>query len=126
MDYTDDSQLPEISDERLQRALQTTRPYTLVILRPGPRFQPPGPGRDPEVAATVLAHGRRNLALHTAGLLAIVCPVVDGSGVTGVGVFDASFEDTDRIMANDPGVQAGIFAYDLHPTRSFPGSHLPP
>jgi hypothetical protein len=27
-------------------------------------------------------------------------------------------------MAKDPGVQAGVFTYDIHPTRSFPGSSL--
>jgi hypothetical protein len=30
----------------------------------------------------------------------------------------------DRIMSNDPGVQAGLFTYDIHPTRTFPGSSL--
>jgi hypothetical protein len=28
-------------------------------------------------------------------------------------------------MAADPGVQAGLFSYDIHPARSFPGSALP-
>jgi hypothetical protein len=49
-------------------------------------------------------------ALHLAGLLPVVCPVGDGSGVTGISVFDASPEDVDRIMANDPGVRAGVFS----------------
>jgi hypothetical protein len=123
--YTDDSQLPEVSDELLEGALPTTRPYTVVVLKAGPRFQPAGPDRDPEVAGIIWAHGKRNYALHLAGLMPVVCPIADGSGVTGVSVFDASPEDTERIMAGDPGVRAGVFTYDIHPSRSFPGSSLP-
>jgi hypothetical protein len=28
-------------------------------------------------------------------------------------------------MDCDPGVQAGIFTYEIHPIRSFPGDALP-
>src|SRR6266508_4600213 len=48
MTYTDDSDLPEVTDEQLQEALPTTRPYTIVgaqgraqLADAGPR---PGPG----------------------------------------------------------------------------------
>ncbi len=122
---TDDAQLPEVTDDQLQQALATTRPFTVVVLRAGPRYEPPGPDRSAEVAQTVLAHGKRNYALHLAGLLPVVCPVADGSDLTGIGVFDATPEEVDRILAADPGVQAGIFTYDIHPSRSFPGSTLP-
>ena len=125
MDSTDEGQLPDVSDEMLKQALSTTKAYTIVVLRAGPRFQPLGPDRSAEVADIIWAHGRRNYALHLAALMPIVCPIADGSGVTGVSVFDASPEDVDRIMAGDPGVQAGIFTYDIHPSRSFPGSCLP-
>ena len=34
--------------------------------------------------------------------------------------------DTIRgVMDEDPGVKAGIFVYELHPCRSFPGDSLP-
>jgi hypothetical protein len=77
------------------------------------------------VAKTIWAHGKRNFALRLAGFLPIVCPVSDGTRVTGVGVFDASPEDVDWILVTDPGVQAGILTYDIHPTRTFPSSTLP-
>jgi hypothetical protein len=124
VNYTDDSQLPDVTDEMLQQALLTTGPYTVVVLKAGPRFEMPDQDRSSEVAGTIWAHGKRNYALHLAGLMPIVCPVGDGSGVTGIGIFDASPEDVDRIMSNDPGVQAGLFTYDIHPTRTFPGSSL--
>jgi hypothetical protein len=34
-------------------------------------------------------------------------------------------EEVVRIMDEDPVVKAGIFTYELHPTRSFPGDSLP-
>jgi hypothetical protein len=46
--------------------------------------------------------------------------------VTGVGIFDASPEVVERIMSGDPGAKTGVFTHDIHPTRSFPGSMLPP
>jgi hypothetical protein len=121
----DDGHLPEVTDDMLRQALATTRPFTVVVLKAGPGFEPPGPDRSPAVAGIVLAHGRRNYALHLAGLLPVVCPVADGSALTGIGVFDATPEEVDRIMAGDPGVQAGVFTYDIHPSWSFPGSTLP-
>jgi hypothetical protein len=125
MKYTGDSDLPQVTDEMLQQALGGVRPYTIVVLKAGPGYSMPGPDRDPDVDRTVWEHGKRNFALRLAGLMPIVCPVADGSGVTGVGVFNATPEETDRIMSRDPGVQAGLFIYEIHPTRSFPGSALP-
>ena len=124
MNYTDDSELPDVTDEMLQQALPTTKPYTIVVLKAGPKFPMPDQDRSSEVAKIIWAHGKRNYALHLAGLMPVVCPVGDGSGVTGISIFDASPEDVDRIMAKDPGVQAGVFTYDIHPTRSFPDSSL--
>ena len=125
MDDTGARRLPEVTDGMLQQALPTTKPYTVVVLKVGPRFQPLGPDRSSEVADIIWAHGKRNYALHLAGLMPIVCPIADGSGVTGVSVFDAGPDEVDQIMAGDPGVRAGLFTYDIHPSRSFPGSSLP-
>jgi hypothetical protein len=119
-----DNDLPHVTDQMLNEALPTTQPYTAVVLKAGPRYEPPGPHRSPAVAAIVWEHGKRNYALHLAGLLPIVCPVADGSGVTGISVFDATPADVERIMSGDPGVKANLFTYEIHPTRTFPGSTL--
>lgn len=126
MRYTDDSALPEVSDETMRDSLARTEPYTLIILRAGPRYSPPGPDRDPEVARIIWQHGNRNFRLKAAGLLQVVCPVADGSDITGVGVFAATPGDVDRIYADDPAVKAGALTYEIHPTRTFPGSTLTP
>ena len=79
----------------------------------------------PGVEAIIWEHGRRNFALRADGVLAIVCPVADGSEVNGLGIFTTSAEETTRIMDEDPGVKAGVFVYEIHPCRGFPGSSLP-
>lgn len=87
-----------------------------------------GPGLEDAASrgfSIVMEHGRRNAAMRVAGLLPVVCPIADGSAVTGIGIFDLSFEDTQRVMDGDPGVRAGLFTYELHPCWSIPGSTLP-
>ena len=122
--YTGEAALPAVSDEMLRDALQATRPYTVCILKAGPRFQEPGSARESWLADLIWEHGKRNYALYLAGLLRVVCPVADGSSTTGVAIFAADSDDVDRIMRQDPGVKAGLFTFEIHPTRTFPESTL--
>ena len=122
--YTRDSALPAVTDEMLQGALHHVRPYTVCILKAGPSFQEPGPAREDWVADLIWEHGKRNYALYLAGLMRVVCPIGDGSGTTGVGIFDADPDEADQIMRQDPGVKAGLFTYETHPTQTFPESTL--
>jgi hypothetical protein len=122
--YTSDSALPAVTDEMLQEALHHIRPYTVCILKAGPSFQQPGPARESWVADLIWEHGKRNYALHLAGLMRIVCPIGDGSGTTGVGIFDADPDEAGQIMRQDPTVKAGLFTYEIHPTQTFPESTL--
>lgn len=108
-----------ISDEFMRDMLAKTKPYTLVLLRATAKLHEPG------VDAVVWEHGRRNFSLRADGTLAIVCPVRDGSEWAGIGIFNAPEEEVVRTMDEDPGVKAGIFTYEVHPTRSFPGDRLP-
>ena len=103
----------------MRARLARARPYT----RPGPaptgRLRPAR--RDPSCGSTAGATWRWSRP----GLLSVVLPVADDSGIAGYGVFDADLETTRRIMDDDPGVRAGIFSVELHPVRGFPGSCLP-
>jgi hypothetical protein len=98
--------------------IEKTKPYTVVILRRTTKIGEPGTDR------IVWEHGRRNFELRRDGILRVVCPVRDESGVSGVGIFSTDLEETRRIMDEDPGVRAGIFVYETHLTRSFPGDTL--
>jgi hypothetical protein len=120
--YTGEGDLPPVTEQEFRDALKTARPFTALVLKATPTYQAPGPNRSPEVEAIVLDHAMRNLALYRARLLRVVCPIADGSGVTGISIFDATPEDVERIMRGDPGVKAGIFTFDIHPTRTFPDS----
>jgi len=122
--YTDDAALPVVTGEMLRDALQRTRPYTVCILKATPAYQPPGPARESWVADLIWEHGKRNYALYLAGLMRIVCPIGDGSGTTGVGIFDADPDEADQMMRQDPGVKAGLFTYEIHATQTFPQSTL--
>ena len=111
--------LEELTDERFRELLQASRPYTVVILKAGPR-------RSMEGADQIIwEHGRRNMSLRLAGLLPIVCPIQDGSEVSGVGVFDVEPDVARAIMSEDPGVKLGVFTFEVHPARGFPGAALP-
>ncbi|HEY0755646.1 MAG TPA: YciI family protein [Ktedonobacteraceae bacterium] len=108
-----------ITDEFMWQMLPTARQYSVVILKDGPNRQMEG------VEKIVWEHGRNNFRLRAEGLLVIVCPVVDDSEVDGVGIFNASPEEVKQIMDEDPGVKAGVFVYEIHPCRGFPGDSLP-
>ncbi|MFZ0218056.1 MAG: YciI family protein [Candidatus Dormiibacterota bacterium] len=99
--------------------LAKSKAYTVVLLRATRQRD------DPAADRIVWEHGRRNFELRASGVLAIVCPVTDDSEWSGIAIFDASPEEVAAIMDGDPGVQAGIFTYEAHPVRGFPGSVLP-
>ncbi len=111
--------MESISDEFMREMLGQARSYTLVLLKATDKAD------EPEARAIVWEHGRRNFALRAEGLLSIVCPLTDDTGLAGICIFNASPDEAARIMDGDPGVQAGIFTYDVHPVRGFPGDSLP-
>ena len=108
-----------VTDDYMRQMLTTTRSYCVVILKAGPRRHEPG------VEKILWEHGRRNFSLRADGVLSIVCPVADGSDVTGLGIFNASLEGVKKIMDDDPGVKAQVFVYEAHECRSFSGDSLP-
>jgi hypothetical protein len=108
-----------ISDEAMREALTKTRVYSVVILLAGPKRH------EAQIEKIIWEHGRRNFELRAEGKLSIVCPIADGSNVCGLGIFNADSAETKRIMDADPGVKAGVFTYEIHPCRSFPGDSLP-
>ena len=105
-------------DDEMHALLGQARPYSLMILRDGPH------AAAEDAPQHVWEHGRRNFGLRDEGRLLIVLPVMDDSEVCGVGVFATSVEETVEIMNADPGVQAGVFTFEVHPCMGFPGDAL--
>jgi hypothetical protein len=108
-----------ITDDDMRQRIAKTKEYCVVILKAGPNRHIPG------VEKIIWEHGRRNFALREEGVLSIVCPVADGSEVSGIGIFNAGIDRVRTIMDEDPGVREGVFVYEIHPCRSFPGDCLP-
>jgi hypothetical protein len=42
-----------------------------------------------------------------------------------IGIFDANLDEVKSIMDEDPGAKEGVFVYEIHACRSFPGDCLP-
>jgi hypothetical protein len=108
-----------ITDELMRQRISATRNYCIVILKAGPKKNEEGAEK------IIWEHGRRNFALRADGVLSIVCPVSDGSNVSGIGIFNAPVEEVKKIMDEDPAVQAGVLIYETHACRGFPGDNLP-
>jgi hypothetical protein len=84
----------------MRQMLPIAKDYCVVILKAGPNRNEPG------VERVIWEHGRRNFALRADGVLSIVCPIADGSNVSGVGIFNAKVYEVRKIMDEDPGVKA--------------------
>jgi hypothetical protein len=111
--------MTHLTDEQMHRALAETREYTVVLLMAGPAY-------GTEAARPIVwEHGRRNLELRADGVMNIVCPVMDDSPLCGLAIHAGTVDEVRTIVEGDPGVRAGVFTYELHPARSFPGDSLP-
>jgi hypothetical protein len=111
--------MTEISDEYMHEMLGKSKTYTAMLLRATEK------ANEPDARKIIWEHGRRNFALRAEGKLPIVCPATDDSDWAGIGIFNATPDEVDQIMQDDPGVKAGLFTYELHPVRGFPTSSLP-
>jgi hypothetical protein len=108
-----------ITDDFMKQMIATAKFYTVVILKTGRNMV-----RD-DLKPIIWEHARNNFALRAEGVLSIVCPIADGTEIHGIGIFNKNAEETRSIMENDPAVKEGIFTYEIHPARSFPGDSLP-
>jgi hypothetical protein len=111
--------MKEVTDEWMMQMISQAQLYSIVLLKSGPNY-----GK-PDNQPIIWEHARRNFALREEGLLSIVCPVSDETDLKGLGIFNATAEQTREIMEGDPGVMAGVFIYEVHTARSFPGDSLP-
>jgi hypothetical protein len=81
-----------ITDEIMREMLPKTKSYSVIILRKTEKFKEPGTEK------IVWEHGKRNFQLRAEGLLSIVCAIRDESDISGVGIFNATPEETKKCM----------------------------
>jgi len=107
-----------ITDSYMHDRIGKAKSYALIVLRPTPEYFAA------DSRPIVWEHGRRNMALQAAGIMPIVCPV-GNEEISGIGIFNTDPDEARAIMADDPGVRAGIFTLEVHSCRGFPGDALP-
>src|SRR6185436_18904140 len=96
-----------ITDEDMSEMLGKTKEYCIVLLKPGTRSD------HPDLKKIIWEHARRNFSLRADGILSIVCPVTVEASVNGIGIFNATIEETKKIMDDDPAIQEGILDYEI-------------
>ena len=109
----------EITDDYMKEMLEKTKSYSIVILHKTEKR------KDQSADKIAWEHGRRNFELLKEGKIVLIFPIRDESDISGISVYGTNIEETKKIVDNDPAVKAGIFTYELHSTRSFPGLSLP-
>ena len=110
---------PTITDQYMKAMMPKAKSFTAVILK-----RTNADYKDPKNQALVWEHARRNFQLRADAQMPIVCPVNDSSDVAGIAIMDATMEEAKKIMEGDPAVMAGLFTYEVHPCKGFPGSAL--
>lgn len=113
--------MTEDSSNSASEHLSKARDYTILILKKGPKYPEDVQNGKP----IAWEHGKRNMSLRQAGVLALVCPIIDTEEYAGIGVFSCSVEEARKIMNDDPAVKAGVLTYSVHPGKGFPGDALP-
>lgn len=112
----------DITDEYMREMLGKSRVFTVVLLTMTEKYDLNATA-DSEQRKVIWSHGRRNFELRASGKMALVGPLMKPP-FAGMAVFTVSPDETRQIMQSDPGVQAGIFSFEIIPWRSFPGDAL--
>jgi len=110
--------MSSITDDEIREVLKTSRPYTLVLFKAGPRADKLGADR------MIWEHGRRNLKLRKEGKLDLIIRLGTEGEILGVDVFNTDIDETRRIMEDDPAVKAGVLVFEIRRAMSFPGDSL--
>jgi hypothetical protein len=119
MKYVDDSSLPQLSDK-------TSRLNAPRRARTPSASSSRGRGSRRRIRTTSLRHSESSCSManvtspYTWRACFCCLPVADGGDIAGVGIFDATAEDVERIMSDDPAVKAEILTYELHPRVASP------
>jgi uncharacterized protein YciI len=111
----------EISWEDIAQEIARGKNYFLVLLlRTGkPRMD------EAELDRLQAEHLRHLLGLRRAGKLVVNGPILDGGVLRGISIYDAATqEEVQGYVKDDPLIQAGYLAAEIHPWMGMPGDGL--
>lgn len=107
--------MTSVTDDQMRQRIAQAREYCVVILKAGPNRHKNG------VETVIWEHARRNFTLRDEGVLSIVCPIADGSDVSGIGIFNAGIDRVLEIMDDDPTGQGRYIRVRSPPVPEFSG-----
>ncbi|MET9327891.1 hypothetical protein [Tsukamurella sp. NPDC003166] len=107
-----------VTDEQIQDLVKTAQPFSLLILRWGPRRAQDG------ADAIELEHQRRMVSLRADGVIAVLCPILDDA-MAGTAIMTVPPDRAREIIADDPCVRAEMMHSEVYPCLGFPGDSLP-
>ena len=105
--------MTEITPESIKAAVATAKPYTLVILKRGPNYD--------STAELQMEHLKHIFTMRAAGQQLITFPVMDTGEVAGIGLMATSKDEAAALTAEDPGVKAGRFTFEVFNCMAIPG-----
>lgn len=105
--------MPDITQEFIMAKVATAKPHTLVILKRGPNYDSTG--------HLHMEHLKHIFTMREAGQQVLTCPIMDEGEIVGIGLFALSNEEAAALTAEDPGVKAGRFTFEVLNCMGIPG-----
>lgn len=105
--------MPDITQEFIMAKVATAKPHTLVILKRGPNYDSTG--------HLHMEHLKHIFTMREAGQQVLTCPIMDEGELAGIGLFALSREEAAALTAEDPGVKAGRFTFEVLNCMGIPG-----
>lgn len=111
--------MPEITPEFIRAAVSQAKPMTVVLLKRGPNFE--------TTADLHMQHLTHIFTMREAGQQLMTLPITDDDGdLVGISLFaTADKEEARRRTAEDPGVKAGRFTFEVLGCMGIPGDRVP-
>jgi uncharacterized protein YciI len=107
-------------DETIKSRVATGKPYFLLLLKRGDRFDAPDHPEDLQIQ-----HLRHQFRLRAKGVFLVGGPMTDDGDLRGIGIIAAeNVKAVEEMMSDDPAVVAGRLRVELHPMFGLPGDAL--
>ncbi len=112
----------QLTPDVIMQKVASGKPYTVLMLIPGPV---PPPADDAEVNIFQMGHLAHLFTLEAQGKISVFGPVLNDARFRGIIVFNtAERSEVEKLMATDPWVKGGYLSYELYDWFSIPGQTI--